>query len=143
MKFKLVEDTLLETKSKYNLGPLLKGLLVSFMKDVNANKGSQRALKMYLCTNRGVNFSDSLDVHHINGNHQDYRDSNLALVEHNKHLKLHSDCQNEILKELYTEVNQEGPGRIELDDLNPDIENVIRTNYVKLLQQEIKHYRVD
>lgn len=148
MKFRLVEDIeeLNETKAKYNFGSSLKTLLQSFMKDVTYRRGSQTALKYYLCTNRNVPFSEDLDVHHINGKHFDYRDKNIALIKHDEHKKLHQECQNEILSQICNEINDDdiySPGVIELSDLNSDIENIIRSEYEKLLLAKIRIYRVD
>ena len=155
LKFKIVEDfdrglktqlsvdTLNETQSKYRLGPLLGSLLKSFMKDTNLSKSSQKALKIYLCTNRGVPFSDDLDVHHIDGDHSNYQDNNIALLKHQDHINLHNECRDVVLTELRKEVDIGGPGNITSDDLSTDIDKIIKSRYVDLLQSKVSNYRVD
>ena len=135
MKFLLVED------SKFKMGNLLQDLLKSYMKDTTQKYRGQTELKKYLCENRGVQYSDDLDVHHIDANHENYKDDNLALLEHNDHKQLHKKCMNDVLKEIRDEVYEYGPGYIELEDLHPDIQNIVRKRYIELLKENVVKIR--
>lgn len=113
------------------------------MEDTLSNYRGQTSLKRYLCVNRGVEFSDDLDVHHIDGNHSNYKDDNLALVPHKYHVELHNDCKDTVLSEIRDETYIGGPGNITLDDLSSNIDSIIRKRYVQLLKDRVKYVRKD
>lgn len=138
MKFVLVEN-----RSKYKMSSLLRATLRSLMHDTTPEYCGQTALKKYLCTNRGVSFSKNIDVHHIDGNHDNYKDVNLALLTHEDHKKLHESCKNDVLAELRDEVYQGGPDNITLHDLNNNVDQVIIYRYKKLLIDRVDEYRQD
>lgn len=145
MKFKLVEDINLEESKKYNLSPLLKDTLLSAMKGLTNAERGQTKLKRHLCLDRNVYYPSfyDLDVHHIDGNHFNDRDNNLALIEHSKHIALHKRCLNQVLEELCNEVDEGGPGYVELEDLHPNIFNIVHSRYIELLKLYVDEYRLD
>ena len=137
LKFRLVEG------SPHHMSPALNRLLKSFMGDTTKEYAGQTALKIYLCTNRRVVITPNICVHHIDGDHNNFRDENLALLDSGEHHKLHNDCKETIMEEIEKELYTGGPGRISLDDLSPDIEKKIKDRYVQLLKDRVNLFRKD
>ena len=60
----------------------------------------QTYLKIYLCKQRGITYSPSLHVHHIDGDHTNIVDSNLVVLTPSEHKKLHEDALEAALKHI-------------------------------------------
>ena len=86
--------SLFEEKSKTNISKIDKDVLFSYMKGTDIKSENQIALRNYLCQNRlNKNDDSSLVVHHIDNNHSNYKDSNLALIPKGDHSKIHNEAK--------------------------------------------------